>query len=1801
MRKTAGYHFFLICCLLICACRSSKNQLQISSTSFQQEVALQENLTFSFNKDIYPDSLLNKWDSTAYLSFEPSVKGMFKWNSSSELMFSPDKGFLPGTDYTVKVTNKILHKSKKKYSIGDSTVFHFHTAPLRVVSANAMWTRGQNMANVLVQLDVQFNYDVKITDAASHIRLSANGNNVLTTVTNNGVGNTVSLQFAPLNELDKETPVKVEITKGIPTTLGNYTSAKDTSFTTSIPSRFNLSVTDVTAQHSGTEGTITVNTSQPIVEESLKNNVSLEPSVPFNIEATDGGFMITSNSLKADQTYELNISTQVEGIFGGKMKADYSGQVLFGKLDPAISFNNAKGMYLSSQGYKNIALNIVNVPNVEVTVIKVYENNMEFFLRRDKRYRYDYEYDEESDSEDGGSYYAYDTEDMGDTVFHQSYETKKLPKNNSARLLHLDFQDKIQDHNGVYVVCVGSKDHRWVQDSKILSISDIGLIAKQEKNTMYVFANSIHTANPLSGVKVSFISTNNQKLYTATTNAQGVAIFKDIDKQSPGFRIGLVTAKMDDEFSFLWLNQSAVATSRFDVGGRMPNGAGLNAMIYAERNLYRPGETIHVSTIVRDEQWNRPGEMPVKLKLVMPNGKEFATMRKILNEEGSCETSFNMPATTLTGTYTLQVFTGNDVLLNTYDISIEEFMPDRMKVALKIDKTEYNLGDSVRTEIQADNLFGTPAAERNYECELNISKATFQPKNYDNYSFAITNNFNFSPDLRTGKTNAKGTGNISYALSSDMANVGMLKGNIMATVFDETGRPVHRYENFTVYTQPVFLGIKRFDDYVNTRARMYIGLAAVNKSGTATSATATVTVVKKEWHTVIQQDGNRYRYVSQQENKVVKQQTVSISGANGAYLFTPQLSGEYEIRVSVAGSASYVSSTFYAWGYGDTQYTSFDVNNEGNVDIKPNKDAYKMGEDVDLLFTTPFDGRMLVTVERDRIFKYYFVDVKNKSASLSLKAEEFCIPNVYVTATLFRPMGGSDMPLTVAHGFQSVTVENKSNHIPVAVSMTAQSRSKSKQTITVKTQPGALVTIAAVDEGILQIKNYETPDPYNYFYQKVALTTGSYDIYPFLLPEIKATRSSTGGDGSDESSMRVNPMFVNRVKLVSYWSGIMKADGSGIVRYNIDIPQFSGDLRVMAVAYTNKGFGGADQHMKVVDPVIISTALPRFLSPKDEVVMPVSLSNTTAKEATATIIVQASGPLGVTGSSTQSVKLPANRESRAIFNITAQPVIGAGKVTVTVKALGETFVNETEIGVRPPASLQKMAGSGWTGENSTTNIDIANKFMPSTFRGKLTVGRSPIAQFTRNLSYLVQYPYGCVEQTTAAAFPQLYYGDLVKAISGQETSDLNPAYNVQQAINKLQSMQLTNGSLSYWPSGGSESWWGTVFATHFLLEARKAGYDVNGQTLQRLQNYLKQRLSKKETEILYYNENLKKEIAAKEITYSLYVLALAGQSQPATMNYYKGHLSELSIDSKYMLAAAYTVSGQPTQAKQVLPPAFAGEQSLQSTGGSFYSFVRDEALALNAMLEVDPNNAQVGIMAKQLSEEMKRTPYLNTQENVFAILAMGKIARNVNKTTATATVSANGKAIGNTQGKDLVTDLKVYSNAKMQLQVKGKGGYYYSWETSGITADGSYKQEDSYMKVRRTYLTRTGAEVSNNSFKQNDLVVVRISIESQNNRNIDNVAITDMLPAGFEIENTRLLEMPNMAWIKNASEGDYMDIRDDRINYFTSVSGTPKYFYYMVRAVSPGSYQLGPLQADAMYNGSYHSYNGAGVVKVSDK
>jgi alpha-2-macroglobulin len=1834
----------------VVSCSKLGSEVSVTNRNFEDEIQLAQNLVFTFNKDLVPESDLNTWDGTQYIEIEPKIEGKFQWTSRNELVFSPVVGFSPATNYKAKLRKDLLKKAEEKgLSLNSDDSFEFHTPYLQLIGTEGFWAKAKGTNKPVAKLNLKFNYAVNGSDIARLLVVKNAEKELPFQVSQGQASENLTVSIADLQPAQDQTQnLELSIKEGLGMSGATFKTSEIIQSKAILPSS-EVNILDVQTGFDGTDGYIRVVTSQELSGERLQDYYSLvssagnapqpeplveplvidsavatidaiaAPTTPvatpsnedFKAELTDNGFIIRGNFSETD-TYVLTLTTKLKSIFGTTLAEEYTKDIFFGETPANIAFVNKKAVYLSSKGNKNIGVNISNVPKVEIQVAKIYENNILQFLRHNRYEDYGNDYYDEEQSEEGDgrdfmrravyNYYNDGVENVGDILVNKTVETNNLPKIRNLSVLNMNMPDR-NGLRGIFLVTVRSKEEYYKSESKLVAVSDIGLIAKQSGNEVMVVANSIRTAEALSSIEISLVSSNNQTVTVQKTDSKGVVIFKNM-KDVP-FKAAMITARTDDDFNYMLLEDTKVETSRFEVEGKRDNASGFDAFVYGDRNIYRPGETVYFNAIVRKQNWESVGEIPLKVRLLMPNGSEYKTLRLKTNEQGAVAEQIQMEKSAVTGTYTLEVLNGNDALLTSQNISIEEFMPDRIKVMVNANKEFYRSGETAQISATALNLFGPPAVGRNYEMNLQLKRKRFAPKGFENYVFDIEDNSKFEDQLREGKTNEQGLANEDFLIPTTYTDMGMIEAKCFVTVFDETGRPVNRLKRFDISTQNTFFGIGLRDTYVGTQAPVQVPLVALNKDGKVVSARAQVEIVKFDYQTVIEKNSaDELRYVSKKQSKVVYTRIVNVSGNTSAINYVPTTSGEYEIRIHREGARSWTAQQFYAYGWGQTQSTSFEVNNEGHVDIKLEADKCKVGDKVKALFTTPFEGKLLVTVERNRVLEYFMIDTEQKSAELSFKAGSDHLPNVYVSATLIRPLDDSNLPLTVAHGYASVTIEDPDSQLPVQIVAVEKSRSKTKQRITVKTKGNAQVTIAVVDEGILQLKNFKTPDPYGFFYQKRALEVSGHDLYAFLYPELSIrSKSATGGDGYDLEK-RINPLSNGRVNLVAFWSGIKTADFNGETTFEVDIPQFSGDLRIMAIAYKDEAFGSANTNMKVADPLVLSTALPRFASPNDQLVVPVNVSNTTKKAATATVTISGTGSLEAIGSTSQTINIAPEREGQVQFSVKAKPSVGQGTVLVKVNGLGETFTEKIDLGVRPTTSLMKVAASGVVQAGQNTNVSLANDFVPSTTKTNLLVSRSPLVQFTKEFQNLLGYPHGCVEQTVSKAFPQIYFADFAKNIAGKINyktsgkSDFNPNANVQAAIQKLETMQLANGAMSYWQGGDYESWWGTAYAAHFLVEAQKAGFEVNASVLGKALDYLTAQTNKQEIvpyiSYLPDGNRIERKIIKHEVLYSLYTLALAGKPNRSMMNYAKGSPDKLTTDQKYLLASAFVLIGDTRSYHAILPKNFGNERPAKDLGDSFYSPVRNAALTLNTLIDTDKDNLQVPVLARVLSQSIKAERYLSTQESAFAFLAMGKLARKASQSSATAKITANGQTLGMFSGTDLSLQNAL---SGFNIAASGRGEVYYFAQAEGLSNSGKFEQIDNFLKVRKQYYSRSGQALTSANFKQNQLVVVKITLTSSNT-DIKNVVVTDMLPAGLEIENPRLTDTKGMDWIKDQATPDHFDIRDDRINYFATATPQPKSFYYLVRAVSKGRFVAGPVSADAMYNGEYRSYSGGGVCVV---
>lgn len=1786
-----------ICVLFFVAC--NRKAVQLEYTNAKGEVPQLGNLVFRFNQPLVNDSMLNIWDSTAFVVFEPAVNGRFRWQQTDELVFSPAQPLPPSTNFTARITSEVLASSEFNTVAGaDKIAFNTPSLKLEDVQVSWMPAQGKNSA-AFPRADLFFNYRISPADIKNKISVEIEGKPVVFDLLTVSDDNRISLALKNIEQVDKSLEGKISLEKGLLPAGGKNATSEPINATYSIPSPFVLAVNDVSSEHDGLTGTVIVSTSQQLSNSNIISQIGIEPAVKFSVESTDEGFQIKSDQFDADKSYTLTLKKGIRGNVGGILQEEYNNNIAFGQLEPSVNFTNKKSVYLSSKGNRLIEVKIVNVPKVKIIISKIYESNL--LAARN----YGYEPREANNNEEemySSDYYNYSMS-MGDIVYESEIETSSLPKLGNSRLFSFNIEDRLPDFKGIYHIRVRSAQNYWMSDSRFIALSDIGLIAREGTDKLYVFANSVRTADPQEGVNIVAYGNNNQVLAMGATNAQGVAELSYSRKEFAGFKPAMIVAKTENDFNYMPFGNTQVNTSRFDIGGKKINNTALDAFIYAERDIYRPGERLNFSVIVRDPSWNIPGQIPLKFRMLYPNGKEFRAFRKTLNEQGSAEAQVDIPSASITGTYILEVYSSNDILIGTGNFNIEEFVPDRLKVTTQLDRKFLQPAEQSKLSINAINFFGPPAAGRNYELEIQLKTKDFSSKKYPNYSFGIKNK-GLSVDniLRQGKLDNAGNAVETYEVPAMFRNSGLLQASFYSTVFDETGRPVSRLTSADVFTQPAFFGVAE-DDYwyyaLNQPVKFPI-IVLDRDQKLLSGIKANVKVIKHEYRTVLAKSGGYFRYESQENDKIVSDQIITINGESTIYQFVPRTPGNYELRVSFPGANNYVARSFYSYGSWGGDANSFEVDNDGNIDIETDKSVYQPGDKARLLFKAPFNGKMLVTVEQNQVLSYQYVAVSDRNASIEIPVSAAHLPNAFITATLIKPHGNSEIPLTVAHGFQNMRVEEKKRHNKIEIVAAKNSRSNTVQEITVKALPGSYVTLAAVDNGVLQVSDFKTPDPYGYFYANRALQVSAYDMYPLLFPELRSRLSSTGGDAEMDMQKRVNPMPARRIKILSSWSGILKTNGNGTAKIKINIPAFSGQIRLMAVAYHNENFGAAEATMTVADPIVISTGFPRFLSPGDTIRVPVTITNTLSKSISGTATLRPSKALTVVGASTQPVTLSANSEGRPGFNIVAGPSIDTANLSIEINAAGEKFVESIAVGIRPIVPLSKFNASGLIAAGKPFKPLVSpNNFIAGSERYSLVLSRNPAAILADQLRYIVQYPFGCTEQVVSAAFPQLYFADLSAQVSENNPGTSNANRNIIEAIRTIKLRQLYNGALTLWEGEGTVDWWTTIYATHFLLEAKKAGFDVDASLINSLLDYLNSRLRNKVTINYYYNRDQNKKIAPKEIAYSLYVLSLASLPNMSAMNYYKANISVLSLDSRYLLSAAYASAGDKRKFAESLPGSFTREVSVPQTGGSFYSPIRDEAIALNALIDMDPSNKQIPIMAKHVSDQIRNSRWYNTQECAFSFLALGKLARAAAKSSAEAEVRINNKVVAKFTGKDMRYEFEGVAD-NLKVAVTGAGDLYYYLYGEGISASGEYREEDSYIKVRRRFFDRNGNAITGNTFRRNDLVIAQITLEKAFNTRVENIVVTDMLPAGFEIENPRTKELPGMEWIRDASVPTHLDVRDDRLNLFVDLTEAKQVYYYAVRAVSPGVFNIGPVAADAMYNGEYHSYHGAGKIRINE-
>ena len=1796
-RRSRSAFIVSLCILLplaaigLSGCASSSD-VEIITFSPQGETPLLTTVEIEFSRDLAPPEKQNQWLTEQFVAFEPSIPGRFKWTSGRRLVFSPDTPLEAIQEYTAGVTDAVLFGADLS---ADFEEYSFHTPDFDVIRAEVFWTHiPHQYYTVTVQANLHFNYPVQPERLREHLEVLRDDEPIGDIqIISDQPAEVIAVTFGEVKQKDSEQVFTIRIEDGLLSVVGKKPLQDTRDFKTVLPPITQLAVTGVASGYDGSTGWIEVATTQMVDEETLPQYVRVEPERSLQFFVSDNIVRIEGD-FENEQTVDLIIEKGLPGLFGGVLEQEYRQQVSFVDIQPAVNFADRRGRYMLRGGAQNLEVHAVNIDELEIETHEVYANNILHFLNQHRWYRYDYGYNPN-----------YHVGDFGRELFRET-----IPLSSSRNWLgrHIISLDRVLEsrHKGIYVVRVSSSEDRWIQDSKIVAISDLALIARVADDQITVFVNGIGDARPVEGVNISIISSNNQTLFEGRTDARGMVRFEDVRMRSEGFTPQLVLAETGEDFNVLDLDEARVETSRFDVGGLTQPSREYVTFLYAARDLYRPGETANLSAIVRTEDVHTVADVPVILKIISPRGRTFREYKMVLNGEGSFEQAIEIPDYALTGVYNMELYTGGDRLIGSSSFSVEEFVPDKVRVQLSAAERQYRPGDELVVAVDAEFLFGARAANLRYEADVQLRHRPFRSESFPGYDFSehSVKNSRIERTALEGTLDSEGRAELRYTIPADIRAGGILEGRMYVSVFDLTGRTVNRVQPFTVYPNSAAIGIQSPGTYFGVNRNINFSLVAVDRKDQALrNFAADVRLVRLEWQTVLKKDhAGRYYYASEEKEILEWEKRVTLNGET-PYSVTVRRSGKYELRVAKAGMNAYQKTAFYAYGWATATASSFEVDREGRVDIIFDRERYRPGENAKVLFMCPFAGRLLITVERSGVYHHQYVDVDKRSVEITLPVRGEYLPNAYVTATLFRPHNGDrDTPFLVGHGFAAMDVERSENRLPLSISAPERVKPGTTQTVTIKTAPerNIYVTLAAVDEGILQITDFETPDPYTTMYARRALQVGAHDMYKFLLPEIVRGSSSTGGgDLQDQARKRTNPITTRRFKLFSYWSGIRKSDANGSVRITLKLPQFNGEARLMAVAYTGERFGAAERRMKVANDIILEPQIPRLLTAGDSLLMPVTVINTTERRGRVRVSLDVDGPLSVQSDTRASVTVPANGTAQVLFRVSAGRIPGTASLRLSASGMDDVR-ERIDLAVRPRVPFSAEHRSGILRGGSSVTLPSADGYVRGTRSVQLTVSAFPAIRFADKVRRLVDYPYGCIEQTVSRAFPQLYLEEVLKLAAPERYRQHNPVYYVNEAIRRVESMQRYDGAMSYWP-GGEPTWWGSVYAAHFLVEAGKARYSINEHVLQRLLRYVAKQARTRETFDYAHRRGTGRTIelkARKEILYSLYVLALAGKQDLSTMNYYKSRPHLLTRDTRYLLAGAYALAGKWSSYHQTVPDMFRAALPERETGRSFDSELRANAVMLNVLLEVDPANKQIPDILRWIAGRAENM--YSTQETAFVMLALGKAARRSAGADINVSVLVDGKKRGSYSGTSLVLGEKEIGTGSVQLKASGSGEAYYFWSAEGVKLRGDIEEVDVNMRARRQFYDyRSGQPVRGSEFRQGQLVVCKLSLTGEG-RSIDNVALTDVVPAGFEIENPRLRPSTALGWsLSNPLNIEHMDVRDDRLILFTSLDGgATREFAYLLRVVNAGRFVLPPVAAEAMYDPAFRSYHGAETVNV---
>eukprot|EP01022_Parablepharisma_sp_SALTPOND_P027127 TRINITY_DN6581_c0_g1_i1.p1 TRINITY_DN6581_c0_g1~~TRINITY_DN6581_c0_g1_i1.p1 ORF type:complete len:2719 (+),score=536.27 TRINITY_DN6581_c0_g1_i1:30620-38776(+) len=1729
----------------------------------------------AFDQPVVEKSAVGKKPDKLPGSFSPHVSGDWEWVSPVMLRFNAQDHFDREELYTLTLFPEKILGEGGAIASADNLVLKMQDFKIEDIDLDTAPSSG-NPGFVEVHGDVKFSLDIDPEAALDHVRLEVTGaDNGTVALLPERLYNSRYFYFqsdpkTPIQKTMEPRKITLVVEESLPAANSNYTLGQSSEKSISIVFDRKLSVERRRGRVTKDKGTLVLELSSAVNAQAAKKYVRVDPTMEFTT-STDGDDLLLSGGFEPGKTYTVHMEKGLPALDGAKLMEAKTYKIHMPDLNPSLTFDDT-GVFLSKNGLKNIAFTSVNTNKAQVRIDRIYRNNIYYLLT-----------DYSSGILLNDNYRSHSlARYLGDRVYSKDFELD-TPWNDPKQFT-INTEEFFPDEPGLYRVLL-SEPNEWQASQRFVLVTDLGIVAKRGVDDLLVWVASYDDLEVQSDVSVKLLSYQNQTLAEGETDENGVVHFTDLGEEFDEHSPFLIYAEKGDDLSFLVFNEFGIDTTGLDVGGVAPSNAGYMGYIYGERDIYRPGETVEGAAILRQADLTTPPSMPLTLKWIDPRGRHMASVSLEMNEEGMAPYSFDVPAYALTGSHTLELTVAEDVVA-TYEFKVEEFMPDRIKVDINPESGEPQPGEEFTYTVDSKYFFGPPASGLAVETRVQLMAATFSPKGYEAYSFTDPNKSFDDVELisEEGVLNDNGTAQFKFTVPEGLTPPSALAARVVSRVSERGGRGVSSMQQVPAHAYPRYPGLKSLGrNGYDPGSEITFEYVVLAPDGQKTDGQQMVAeLYKNHWQTVLRRTpSGSFRYYSEREPELLMTKEVA-DASSGTFTMVPPQYGSYSVVLrDASGAASQVD--FYAGGWG---YSPWAVENAARIELEPDKTEYSPGETASVQVRAPFSGKLLVTVEGGSVHHVASYAMDGNTAQVEFPIKEEYGPNVYISAVLVRSAEATEPgKVSRAYGAAPIFVNRGVNHAPVSIYAPDTVRPKTSMEVTVQTEPGAMVTLAAVDEGILSLISQESPDPFSHFYAKRKLQVESYDTFAMLFPEVEGVSPIGGGALAKALSKFVNTDSLRRVKPVAFWFEPVQADEDGNVIFELDVPEFQGALRFMAVAVKGKHFGSADAQTKVRSPIVITPTLPRFMALDDEIQVPVAVRNDTPGDGEFTVSFNVSGPAEVDESEIV-LDIPKGKEELAVFTLRAT---GEGIVSANFTAAGneEQIESNVELPVRSALPPKTVTDSGVLTEQRKVfpAVDVET-FREEDLVREVFIGPSPMVRFTRSLKYALRYPYGCVEQTTTRSFPLLYIADVAAKLD-QDLDTRGVPNFIQAGIQRLQSMQVSSGGFSFWPGGHNAYSFGSFYATHFLVEASQAGYSDAEYGLDQALDYMGEKVRD-------YLDDGDKHL--RQMCYGLYVLALAGRPDKGSMDHIRSYFgSELSSLTGSLLGAAYALTGDREALEQLMGGHWEKKEDgsyKTETGGFLSSSLRDTALQLAVLQRQLPDDPRVVDLVQELVRKLEADRYISTQETAWSMIALGQFYRSIaDEPPFQGSLLVDGEEVARFSSDETLSltgdkAIQGFKELEIVMDEGFTGPLFYTIRTIGIPQDAAYKPYAQGLEIKRTFYDREGAVLDKENLQQGDLVVLKLDIRSKNAGRVQNVAMLNMLPAGLEVENPRLESTESLPWLDEKSDdADYLDLRDDRVIFFLDLPRSHKQtMYVLLRAVTAGAFKLPPVLAEAMYD-----------------